>query len=454
MRKYPWAGILALALLFSLGWGVYEHGQQTETRLMVENQNKRAFTDLAAHLDRMETALAKSRAANSSGQGVLYFSQLAEQSEAAGKEYAQIPAETAGLSYVGQFITQLGDMARGLAYKTASGGKVSSDEEKTLAEVHNRLIMVNRKVQELVDRTSVEKLAWLNPPQSLGERIFGRQTVKAAAEGQEGTAVSVRGGLEQLDANLQKMPPFTYTGEFSTHSVSEPLGLPSGDLNRDQAAAKARAFLEKAGYGTDGLKFSEETQGTIPCYVFKQQNVYLEITKRGGVVRLFRDFRSLGVRAITVLDAKAKALNALQSWGWSNMVVTSTEDFGAYVQVALVNDVDGVRYYPDKVMLTVAMDNGQITGLDATPYWAYHHARSLPKAEITLAEAKKRLKTGFLSGENRLAIIAAQGDQEILCYEFRGRYEGEDYLVYVNAVNGTEEQIKRIIKTPRGEYLQ
>jgi spore germination protein len=276
----------------------------------------------------------------------------------------------------------------------------------------------------------------------------------ATAEGEEGAPLSVRSGLEQLDANLQKLPPFSYAGEYATHEVSEPLGLPKESINRDQAAAKAREFLQKNGYTMLNPQYIGESQGTMPCYLFGQQDVYLEITKQGGQVRLFKDRRQLGLRLLTAADAKARALNALSAFGWSNMAITSVIDNGSSIQIEAVSEINGIRYYPDKVIVNVAMDNGQINGIDATPYWAYHHSRALPQSKLTLDEARKKLRRDFLSGENRMALIPKEGNQEVLCYEFRGRYKGEEYIIYLNVATGAEEQIKRVIKTPRGEYMQ
>jgi len=65
---------------------------------------------------------------------------------------------------------------------------------------------------------------------------------------------SVRAGLDQLNASLQKLPPFSYTGEFATRSVAEPLGLPKQDVNKDQALEAAKDFLVKV--GSPGVKHS------------------------------------------------------------------------------------------------------------------------------------------------------------------------------------------------------
>jgi len=101
----------------------------------------------------------------------------------------------------------------------------------------------------------------------------------------------------------------------------------------------------------------------------------------------------------------------------------------------------------------IALDNGQLVGFDAVPYYAFHHSRAFP-VEITMAQAVRKLRPNFQVLESRLAVIAKSGNQEVYSYEFRGRYQGEEYLIYLNATTGAEEKIQRIIKTPRGEFLK
>jgi spore germination protein len=99
------------------------------------------------------------------------------------------------------------------------------------------------------------------------------------------------------------------------------------------------------------------------------------------------------------------------------------------------------------------MDNGEVIGFDANPYYAYHHDRQL-NAKLTLEEAKAKLNKNFKILENRLAVISKVGTEEAFCYEFRGTAFGEEYLIYINAVDGSEEKISRVVDTPRGKLIQ
>ena len=49
-----------------------------------------------------------------------------------------------------------------------------------------------------------------------------------------------------------------------------------------------------------------------------------------------------------------------------------------------------------------------------------------------------------------LAVIPTEWQTEILCYEFKGKVEDREFLVYINAETGEEEDILVIKDTPNG----
>ena len=171
------------------------------------------------------------------------------------------------------------------------------------------------------------------------------------------------------------------------------------------------------------------------------------------MVTLFIDERPLEESRLTVREAADKAIDTLRGMGW-NLVETSIEDFGGYIHLETVNEEKGIRIYPDKLRLTVALDNGMITGYDSTAFWLFNHDRDLNAPRISLEKARESLHSDMDILYSRAVIISRPGWEEALCYEFRGSINEEEFLVYINALDGMEEKIQRIIRTPRGEYLQ
>jgi len=55
-----------------------------------------------------------------------------------------------------------------------------------------------------------------------------------------------------------------------------------------------------------------------------------------------------------------------------------------------------------------------------------------------------------LQGNGKLALIPLNVDQEKLTWEFKGQLGSDVYLVYVNALDGKEENLLRLIQTKDG----
>jgi len=151
-----------------------------------------------------------------------------------------------------------------------------------------------------------------------------------------------------------------------------------------------------------------------------------------------------GSRKVTGLDKKNYFVENLRKYwkpGAKNLMITATPD--AYEQ----NDV---LMYPDLIKLKIALDDGEILGMETTGYLNNHYQRTIGNVKITKEQARKNLNKDLDIKTERLAIIPTEWESEILCYEFKGKINDTDYLVYINAETGREEDILVIVNTPNG----
>jgi germination protein YpeB len=74
----------------------------------------------------------------------------------------------------------------------------------------------------------------------------------------------------------------------------------------------------------------------------------------------------------------------------------------------------------------------------------------IPKPKITLEAAKAKINNRVKVISSGLAIIPTDYKTELFTYEFKGRLNDRDFLVYINAITGQEENILMIINTPNG----
>ena len=115
---------------------------------------------------------------------------------------------------------------------------------------------------------------------------------------------------------------------------------------------------------------------------------------------------------------------------------------------------DNVTIYPDLIKVKIALDNGEVLGMETTGYLNNHTQRTIETPSISLEKAKASLNKKLSIISEDLAIIPTEWNTEIFCYEFKGRVDDTDFLVYVNAQTGKEENILVIIDTPDGILTQ
>lgn len=126
------------------------------------------------------------------------------------------------------------------------------------------------------------------------------------------------------------------------------------------------------------------------------------------------------------------------------MEAISYDDADNSLNITYASVHGGVVVYPEKLTVKVALDNGQVVGLQAADFVYERHDRKLPKPRISEKEARKLLNPSFRTTGMRLSLIENELREEVLCYEFRGSINGGDYRIFVNADTGIEEKIERI----------
>jgi len=124
------------------------------------------------------------------------------------------------------------------------------------------------------------------------------------------------------------------------------------------------------------------------------------------------------------------------------------EDNTATINYAYTQD--GIVIYPDLIKVKVALDNGEILGFEAKGYLSSHTDRNIPEPSISEEEARSKISSKIKVYSSGLAIIPTEYKTELFTYEFKGKLNDKDFIVYINANTGEEEDILMIINTPNG----
>lgn len=114
---------------------------------------------------------------------------------------------------------------------------------------------------------------------------------------------------------------------------------------------------------------------------------------------------------------------------------------------------DNVIVYGDLIKVRVCAETGKVIGYEASGYYTNHTDRVIDKAEITEADATKKVSSNIEIDTIRLAVVPFGKESERLCYEFSGTYDGDIYYVYIDASTGRQVELFKVIEDSEGSLL-
>lgn len=433
--------ITALVTVLAVAF-ILKYYESTVYKRFVRNNSERSLSELADYMNNVDTSLQKGKYATSPVQILGFAAEVSRQTAAAKSTLDQLPIEQKQLSRASSLLAQAGDYALYIAKQVINGGTPSKEELKRLDEIGNYISVFTAEILQMEQHL-------LNDTLSLETLIF--RTEKGDQKNPEKASVSLADSLGKIEESVASYPELMYDGPFSDRLLKqEPVLIKDHKTISENDAKKiaARALGVKA----EEILKDDASDNRIPEYSFKRGTVRISVTKQGGFIREIIDSRGVAKSKISVKEAVKKAGEYLTKLGYKNMeenyyVVNEnvlTVNF-AYVE-------NSVTCYTDMIKVAVSLEDGRITGLEATGFVMSHHNRTFA-VSITEANARTKVSPLLAIKSSRLALIPTDGKYERLCYEFKTTSDtGATILVYINAVTGAEEKILMLVESDKG-YL-
>lgn len=435
--------VLLVALLVTGIWGIDQYRQKKNYHVYLQNQYHRMFYELIDHVETIEVDLAKTMVADSPRQNMLLFSDVWRQAFSAQEKLNQLPISHLTLSNTSKFLTQVGDYGYSLTRKNADGTPVSAEDRTNLEELHTYAGYLTVELQKLRNEIQGKNINLAGLARE-GKFLFARASDRLPER-----------ELTRIEQQMVDYPTLIYDGPFSEHIQDiAPKGLTGENIDYEKAVDVARDFLE--GIEVEKINKLSNGNGDIKTYGLEARtsdddSIYIDISRKGGHVVWMLNQRDPGSADITPDKAVDTAKEFLEKNGYKNMVPTYSmrNDNISVINFAYLDDQ--VVAYTDLIKVKVALDNGQIVGYEAEGYLKAHHERDIPEPKLTADQARGRISISLdIEKPVQLTLIPLENKEEVLCYEFRGDFEGDDFLVYINALTGREERILKLLKSENG----
>ena len=430
--------ILSAAIIYM---GYLLNRKSNETIQVSENSYDMAFYELVDYAQNVENYLAKAVITKDSSYSAETLTYLWREANLAQTYLCMLPIQSQELENTEKFLNQVSDYSFSLSRKTIKGEDLSEDELKNLENLHNYSVEVANALNQLSEELNSGAVTWKD----------------LIHNGKEEFATQVSSNLDvftSIEDNFHEYSGLIYDGAFSEHITSmEKKGLTGDDIDEEKAAEIAKEFIGQEIKEFNNLGFVENAN--IPVYSFtakteKNDEINITISKTGGKVVFMNSNREVNEEKIKYEEANKIGLDYLDSKGFNDMKETYYLNEGGVLTVNYAYLQGKTVVYPDLIKVKIALDNGEVLGIETTGYLNNHTERDVSKLKITMNQAKDKLNKDINIEAEGTAIIPTEWKTEILCYEFKGKIKDTEFLVYINAETGIEEDILIITNTPNG----
>lgn len=443
LKKGHMLSVICVLLIIVAVLGIMLYQKQREYRQASENNYNRSFYELVDYIQNVETYLAKSMISSTPEHGAETLTHLWREANLAQSYLSMLPIESQELENTEKFLNQVSDYSYSLSRKNIYNEGLSEEDFKNLKELHTYSVELENTLNQLSEDLNTGRLEWGELTKK-GTIAFAQQVDNVSKE-----------SFSNLEENFHEYSGLIYDGAFSEHLTGqEKKGLVGEDIDENQAKQKVEEFVGKDNIKeTSNLGFSENA--TIPVYDFSITNkndetINISISKKGGYIVSMNTNREVNAETISQEEADKKAKEFLESKGFNSMRETYYLKQEGVVTINYAYLQNNVVMYPDLIKVKVALDNGEVLGMETTGYLNNHTQRDISKVKITAEKAKSSLNKNLEIRSEGLAVIPTEWKSEILCYEFKGKVDDKEFLVYINAENGREEDILIITNTPNG----
>ncbi|MEC0124306.1 germination protein YpeB [Paenibacillus pabuli] len=430
--------IFAVLLIGALVWGYQENQEKNAILIKAENQYQRAFHDLSFHMDKLHSEIGNTLAVHATSQGMhrkglMNVWRLTSEAQ---NEINQLPLTMLPFNETEEFLSRISNFAYQASMRDLTNEPLSEKEMGNLKKLYANSSEITKNLQDVQQKVINDRLRWMDAE-------------SAMATEQQTMDNSIVDGFRTVNKKVQEYPELDWgpsvSSIYAKRSVKKLDGLP---MTKEQIQTKAAKFsnaengkiqVQENGKGTDWESYTATIDQS------KDSKLMMDFTRNGGMLISYSDTRPIGAKKVSRKDAMSKADQFLSNKGYKDMKAVNYDEYGNLGNLTYVRKQGDTLIYPEKMSVRVGLDTGDVTGFQASDF-VYEHQkkREIPKAALTVEQARKKLNPDFKESYARKSLIKNDYSKEVLCYEFGGRINGAKYKIYINADTGVEEAVEEI----------
>lgn len=448
-KRIVYTAIVTLIVVFSSTFAILMTLERTDYRNYLQGEYSKNMYDLISSVQNIRVNLGKAAIVGSKEQSIIVFEEIFRNAAMANDKLHSLPVPQETLENSSKFLSQVGDFCYTLGKVSSEGRELSEKDYQTIDSLKNRSFQLEANLKEVSNQVSAGKVKWGEIRKRVSG-VFAKNNTEVLSEKFKG-----------IQKQVAQYPALIYDGPFSDNVVNiEPRVNSERAISQKEGEDAVKKIL--GADKVESIKIKETKSNTrIPAYSFevimkgrdkKSSTAACEISTHGGKVVYLLDNKSVANAKMTRDKAIQQGATYLNNIGYKNMIPMYSLTYGNVAVVSYVYKQNNIIIYPDQIKLKIALDDGSIIGIESEKYLVSHSdKRSIPQPKVTVDEARKRVGKRLKINSTKLAIVPTENNKEVLCYEFSGSYNNEQFIVYINADTGFEQKIVQIINTPNGQ---
>lgn len=406
------------------------------------NDYNEAFCNLVDYMNSVESLLAKSTISRDAKYSAETLTEIWKDSNLALVYLSRIPLEMENISQTAKFLNQVSDYSYTLSRKNISNEELTNEELDNLYTLHQYCVNLESSLNQLSEEIYTGTISW--------DDLDIKKDLDYVQ------AVDNISFFSNIDANFDEYEGLIYDGAYSDHvNKAEKVGLIGEEISEDEAYQKVKDF-----FGEDKIEKITLNNllknANIECYDFsvelkeEESDINIEITKIGGFVLEMQNNRDVDEEKISIDEANLIGKDFLEQKGFESMEPTYFTKLSNIITVNYAYEYNDIIAYSDLIKVKMALDNGEILGIETEGYLNSHTDREFHNVNFSIDQAREKINPNLEILSEKIAVIPTKWKTEILCYEFKGRVDDRQFLIYINTETGEEEDILVILDTPGG----
>ncbi len=428
--------ILLLLLVGFAVWGFQVREERNTVLIKAENQYQRSFYELNDNLEQLHHELAKLQMLTVEGSQRKALANIWRLANLAQNDISQLPLTLLPFHETQQLLHNISTFAYNTTVRDVQRAPLTRAERNLLKRLYARTGEISTELRRVQTAIMSKQLRWMDVEIALAEENSKRDQ-------------SIIDGFKLVNKKVTQYDDLDFGPSVTMKNwMEQPLAKDERLLSEEVLKRKAAAIGD--GRVIKTVRDQAMSKRAISQFIVKHrqtgERVTVQLSRRSGEPIWFLHARPVTKGKLDERQALKKAKAYIAKHKMVDMEFVSYDEYEHTASLTFVKRWHKTLIYPHKIVLKVALDNGEVIGLQADMEHATKASLDakwrtlLVKQGLSSQQALALLGPDFKVQSLSEAIILDERRQPVHTYQIEGKFDRHVYRMFLSVVDGREVQ--------------